>query len=832
MPITKPSTPFDVDVAANPEETAIDVEVKDPLEVEGEDELTFDFSGEEGKGSGAGDIPFDANLVEHMDESACQTLAVELMADYENDYNSRADWEKVYKDGLDLLGLKIEERTDPWQGACGVFHPLISEATVKYQAEAMTETFPASGPVKTQVIGKLNPQKEMQAMRVRDDMNFWLTEKIKDYRSEHERMLWAQSLCGSAFKKIYADPVSGMPRAMFVPAEDFVVAYGCSDLWSANRFTHVMRKTKNDIRKLQVAGFYCDCDLGEPVNPQSALQQKKDKVANERKIQVFDDRYVLLEMHVDLDLPGFEDPDGIERPYVVTINKANGNILSIYRNWEEKDQNKTRRQHFVHYPFVPGFGFYGYGWVHLLGNSAKAATMITRQVVDAGTLSNLPGGLKARGLRIKSSDEPIAPGEWRDVDIPGGKIQDNVMALPYKEPSQTLYNMLMLIVDEGRRLAGITDMKIADFNKETPVGTTLAILERTLKVMNAIQARVHASMREEFQILKDIIKNYTPPQYEYEVDGGEPNVKPQDYDAVAILPVSDPNATTMAQRIVQYQAALQLATQAPDLYNRPEIHRDMLTILGVRNIEKILPLQDEMQPMDPVSENMAILTGKPVKTFMDQDHEAHIQTHMALAQDPKVLAMVGQSPQAAAIHGAFAAHVTEHVAYAYRTNLERELGTPLPKPGEPIPPEVEATLSQLTAAAAAKLLRKDMAEMQAQRIVQTMQDPMIQLQNRELDIKEKDVENKKEESIRNYTLEQVKSLLDLITKTGQADLQQLLAGLQHGVQLAQSAQDRSHERAEAEAARDHEEEQARAQREHEQQLARQAAAKQTQGGSE
>lgn len=830
----KVATPFDVAVQANPNEHGISVDIPPGADnaVDG-DALTFDFSGEGTKEKIEGGQEFGANLAEHMDPADCAVFADDLLECYENDYISRAEWEKIYKEGIDLLGLKIETRTEPWQNACGVYHPLIAEATVKYQAEAMTETFPASGPVKTQIIGTLNPQKEQQASRVRDDMNFWLTQKIKDYRSEHERLLWAQSICGSAFKKVYADPVGNMPRAMFVPAEDFVVAYGCSDLWSANRYTHVMRKTKNDIRKLQVAGFYCDIDIGEPTHEQSALKDKQDKAANQQKTTLFDDRYVVLEMHVDCQPPGFEDPDGIDRPYVVTINKATRSILSIYRNWDEADPQKCKRMHFVHYPFVPGFGFYGFGWVHLLGNPAKAATMMTRQLVDAGTLSNLPGGLKARGLRIKSSDDPIMPGEWRDVDIPGGKLQDNVMALPYKEPSQTLLNLLTLLVDEGRRLAGITDMKIADFNKETPVGTTLAILERTLKVMNAIQARVHAAMHEEFQILKSIIKTNTPQQYDYDVDGGQRQIKQQDYaDDIAVLPVSDPNATTMAQRIVQYQAALQLAQQAPDLYNRPQIHRDMLTILGVRNVEKILPLQDEIQPMDPVTENMAMLTGKPVKTFMEQDHEAHIQCHMALTQDPKVLGMVGQSPNAKSIQGAFSAHITEHIAYAYRAKLERELGTPLPKPGEPIPPQVEVNLSRLTAAAAAKLLRKDLAEQQAQQIVQTMQDPVIQLQQRELDIKQQQADNAKDDSVRKYTLGQITALLNLVTKVGDANLQKLLAGLSAGADLAESAAQRIHDREEADQQRDHEEDQAAHDRDHERTLAQIAAAAKTSGGSQ
>lgn len=787
MAIEKTSTPFDVEVMANPDEATIEVGVEtQEFEVEGED-VTVDLGG--GEEADQGD-EFGANLAESMDETDLQSLSSDLLVDFQNDLTSRDEWEKTYRNGLDLLGLRIEERTEPWDGACGVFHPLITEAVVKFQAEAMTETFPASGPVKTQVMGKVTPDVERRASRVRDDMNYWLTHKIKDYRAEHERLLWSLSLCGSAFKKVYADPISGMPRAMFVPGEDLVVPYGCSDLYAAQRYAHVMKKTKNDIRKLQVAGFYRDIDLGEPVQEQSALKQKKDKLSNQ-KLSVVDDRHTLLEMHVDLDLPGHEDKDGIELPYVVTINKSNGTILSIYRNWDENDPNKTKRMHFVHFPFVPGFGFYGYGWVHLLGNTSKAATSLLRQLVDAGTLSNLPGGLKARGLRIKSEDTPISPGEWRDVDIPGGKIQDSVMALPYKEPSTTLYQLLVLIVDEGRRLAGITDMKVQDLNKETPVGTTLAILERTLKVMNAIQARLHAAMREEFELLAKIIKNNTPPEYEYEVEGGTRQIKQEDYsDEVDILPVSDPNATTMAQRIVQYQAALQLSQQAPELYNRPQIHRDMLTVLGIRNVEKILPMGDEMQPTDPISENMNILTGKPVKVFMHEDHDAHISAHMSMAQNPKILAMIGQSPSAGIIKGAFASHVTEHIAHSYRTRVERELGTALPPPGAPLPPEVEANLSALVAKASAKVLGKDQAEAQAQKIVAMNEDPVIQLQKAELAIDAAEVERKKEADERKFSLDEIRMVLDYLKSKEETASRELTEGLKTGVEAVQAAQDR------------------------------------------
>lgn len=796
MAIEKNIGPFDVSIADNPDETPIDVEVAPPegFPVEGEGDIEVDLGGDSDTSTEG--VEFDANLAEHMSDEDLNKIASELCGDFQNDQNSRSDWELTYKHGLDLLGLKIEERTEPWDGACGVFHPLITEAVIKYQAEAMTETFPASGPVKTQIVGKITPMKEQQAGRVRDDMNYWLTTKIKDYRSEHERLLWSQSLCGSAFKKVYADPITAQPRSMFVPAEDFIVAFGCTDLWSANRFTHIMKKTKNDIKKLQVSGFYRDIELGDPAMETTDLKQKKQKISGE-KPSMIDDRFLLLEIHVDLDLPGFEDPDGIERPYVVTINKSNSTVLSIYRNWKEDDALKGKRMHFVHYPFVPGFGFYGYGWVHLLGNSGKAATSILRQLVDAGTLSNLPGGLKTRGLRIKSDDQPISPGEWRDVDVPSGRIQDNIMALPYKEPSATLYNLLILIVDEGRRLAGITDMKIADLSSESPVGTTLAILERTLKVMNAIQARVHAAMKEEFEILVEIIRSNTPQEYAFEPEGDVPaQIKQEDYSdkVITILPVSDPNATTMAQRIVQYQAALQLASQAPDLYNRPQLHRDMLTILGVRDAAKILPLDEDMKPCDPVTENMAMLTGKPVKVFMFQDHDSHIVAHMSMAQDPKILAMVGQSPTAGMVKASFAAHVTEHLAYSYRTKLEQELGTPLPEPGTPMPPQVEANLSALIAKAAQKLLQKDLIEAEAQKIVAQQGDPVIQIQQREVAAKEAEVVRKVLDDIRRYSTEELKIVADFLGKAQGANVDSALAGLAHGVEVTQSAADRIHEK--------------------------------------
>jgi hypothetical protein len=736
MAIERAAQPFNVgDVGGIESDGEMDIDILPPPDPE---LTTFDF-GEKPAANEQED--FYANLAESMDEADLNSLVTGLLDDFDNDLHSRKDWEKTYKDGLDLLGLKIEERTEPWDGACGAFHPILTEAVVRFQSEAMTETFPAAGPVKTQIVGKVTPQKEEQAARVKEDMNYWLTAKMKDYRSEHERLLWSLSLAGSAFKKIYVDPTNGMPKAMFVPAEDFVVPFGVSDLGSSPRYTHVMKKTKNEIRKLQVAGFYRDIEIGEPTQEETSLEKKRNKVAQQSPIK--DDRYPLYEMHVECDLPGFEDADGIERPYCVTINKTNRKVLSIYRNWLEEDKTMGKRMHFVHYPFVPGFGFYCYGWLHLIGGSAKTATSLLRQLVDAGTLSNLPGGLKTRGLRIKSEDTPISPGEWRDVDVPGGRIQDNVMALPYKEPSATLLQLLQGIVEEGRRLANITDMKIGDMNTEAPVGTTLAVLEKSLKVITAIQSRVHAAMREEFTLLRAIIRDNTPEQYEYDVDGGGREIKKADYsDVIDVLPVSDPNSTTMAQRIVQYQSAIQLAQMAPQLYSLPDLHRDMLGVLGFKNVARLVPSEDDKKPWDPVTENQAMIKMTPIKAFLTQDHESHIQTHLAFAQDPKIMELVGQSPQASAIKGAFAAHVLEHVGYAYRQRLEQQLGTSLPPEDQPMPPDMEAKLSPLIAQAGQKLLGKDLAEAKAAKIAQEQQDPVLQLQLQEQATKQAEVDRK------------------------------------------------------------------------------------------
>jgi hypothetical protein len=645
--------------------------------------------------------------------------------------------------------MKIEERSEPWEGACGVYHPLLSEALVKFQSETIMETFPAQGPVKTQIIGKETPQKKEAATRVQQDMNYQLLEKMPEYRPEHERMLWGLGLAGNAFKKIYYDPSLERQVAMFIPAEDIVVPYGASSLESAERVTHVMRKTENELRRLQVAGFYRDVDLGSPENN---LDEVEKKIAEKMGFKATsDDRYKILEMHVDLDLPGFEhkdedgEPTGIALPYVVTLEKGTQEILAIRRNWNPDDETHQKRQHFVHYGYVPGFGFYCFGLIHLVGAFAKSGTSLIRQLVDAGTLSNLPGGFKARGLRVKGDDTPIAPGEFRDVDVPSGTIKDNLMPLPYKEPSQVLYSLLGTIVEEGRRFASAGDMKVSDMSANAPVGTTLAILERTLKTMSAIQARIHYSMRQEFKLLKAIIRDYTPESYPYEPEEGSRSAKQSDYDQVDVIPVSDPNAATMAQKIVQYQAVLQLAQGAPQIYDMPQLHRQMLDVLGIKNAQKLIPLNDDMKPTDPVSENMAAITNKPIKAFIYQDHQAHITTHVSFMQDPKIAAMVGQSPNGQALMASLQAHIAEHLGFAYRRQVEEQLGITLPMPDEDkgLPEEVEVELSRLVAEGAQRVLGINQAEVQAQQAQQAAQDPVVQMQQQDMQIKGAEVERKK-----------------------------------------------------------------------------------------
>ncbi len=689
---------------------------------------------------------FHANLAEHIDESELGSIGRELLDDFEADSRSRDDWEQTYKKGLDLLGLKIEDRSSPWPGACGVFHPILSEAAVRFQSQAIMETFPAGGPVKTKIVGRVTPERERQARRVKEDLNYILTERMSEYRNEHERMLFALPLIGAAFKKVYFDPTLGRPASMYVPAEDFVAPYGASDLQTAPRYTHIMRKHPNEIRKLQVMGFYRNVDLSEPVAGRNEIQRVKDKMSGEEQIDT-DDRHVLLEIHVDLDLPGHEDigkdgePTGIALPYVVTVERSTGVVLSIYRNWKQDDELKLKRQHFVQYGYIPGFGFYPFGLIHLIGGIAKSATSILRQLVDAGTLANLPAGLKARGLRIKGDSTPLMPGEFRDVDVPSGAIKDSITFLPYKEPSQVLAGLLGTLVEEGRRFASIADLQIGDANQSAPVGTTLALMERAMKVMSAVQARLHASMKQELDLLVEIIQHDMKGDYEYETDFGA--TRTSDYDGrIDVIPVTDPNAASLSQRVVQYQAALQLAAQSPQMYDLPELHRQMLTVLGIQDPGKIIPNQDEKRPMDPVSENMAILSGKPVKAFLYQDHEAHIQVHMAAMQDPKILQLVGQSPQASMIQAAAMAHISEHIGFQYRREIEKQLGVELPPPDAPLPEDVEVALSKLVADAAGKLLKNSQAEAQQKEIQQKMQDPVVMAQMQDAQNKQAEIQRK------------------------------------------------------------------------------------------
>ena len=706
--------------------------------------MIIDFGGPEEM---HGDVPFDANLADYCDEQSLMELSNELLGLYMGDKNSRKDWEDVYRKGLDQLGLKIEERSSPWSGACGVTHPVMTEAVIRFQSQSITEIFPNAGPVKTKILGKLTDEKVKQAERVQEYMNYLLTEEMREYRSETEKMLFHLPLAGSAFRKVYWDQNMGRPCSMFIPSEDLVVSYGAASLEMAERITHVMKKSSNDIRKLQVSGFYRDIDIRNSMPDYDEITQKYNELTGESPSYVDDGMHNLLEIHCNADIAGFEDmqdgePTGIALPYVITIDKDTSQILSIRRNWIENDHLKNSLQHFVHYEYIPGLGFYGFGLIHMIGGIARSATSILRQLVDAGTLSNLPGGLKTRGLRIKGDDSPIMPGEFRDVDVPGGKIADNISFIPYKEPSNVLYQLLQNIVEEGRKFASITDMKVSDMNQQAPVGTTLAIIERSMKVMNAIQSRIHYSMKQEFKILSDIVRDYMPEDYEWEVDGQDP-LKVRDFDSrLDIVPVSDPNSSTMAQRIMQYQAALQLAGTAPQLYDLSELHRQMLEVLGIPDAEDIVPTEDDVEALDPVSENMNILKGDPVKAALWQDQDAHIQVHMDAAEDPKLLDIIQRSPKAKAIEAALSAHVIEHLAFKYRKEIEIELGTELPPPGKPLPPDVEVRLSQLVTEAASRLLGRDQAEAQLREQMEKMEDPVLQNQRKELEIEEAKLEAK------------------------------------------------------------------------------------------
>jgi hypothetical protein len=721
------------------------------------------------------DDSFDENLAECMSEGELTEIAGDLLGDFDDDISARKDWIQTYVDGLELLGMKIEERTDPWEGACGVYHPLLSEALVKFQAETIMETFPAAGPVRTQIIGKETPEKKDAAKRVEDDMNYELTDVMQEFRPEHERMIWGLGLSGNAFKKVYFDPALDRQVSMFVPAEDIVVPYGASSLESAPRVTHVMRKTTNELKRLQYEGFYRDVDLDEPTG---ALDEVEKKIAEKMGFKATsDDRFKLLEMHVYLDLPGYEDededgePTGIALPYVVTIEKGTQEILSIRRNWRPEDENKQKRQHFVHYGYVPGFGFYCFGLIHLVGAFAKSGTSLIRQLVDAGTLSNLPGGFKTRGLRVKGDDTPIAPGEFRDVDVPSGAIKDNLMTLPYKEPSQVLYQLLGTIVEEGRRFASAADMKVSDMSANAPVGTTLAILERTLKVMSAVQARIHYSMKQELRLLKDIIRDYTPESYSYEPVDGRARAKRSDYELVTVIPVSDPNAATMAQKIVQYQAVLQLAQGAPQIYNLPQLHRQMLDVLGIRNAQKLIPLEDDKKPRDPITENMDVLRQRPLKAFVYQDQDAHITAHTNFLQDPTTAAVLGQNPQAQAMTAALQAHIAEHFGFKYRQQIEQQLGAPLPytkdEDEDAIPEDYEIQISRLVAQASTQLLQQNQAQAAQQQAQEQMQDPIVQMQMQELQIKAQEQQRKAQKDQTDAQLRAQKDQMDAQLKAEQ-----------------------------------------------------------------
>lgn len=768
------------------EEPAVEIEVIDPEEMNiSVDGIEISLGKQEPRAE-----DFNANLAEFMSENELSSIAMDLLGQYEEDLSSRKDWLDTYVKGLKILGIRYEERTEPWPGACGVFHPLLMESAVKFQSETIMETFPAAGPVKTKIVGKETPEKKDSAIRVADDMNYQLTEVMKEYRPEHERMLLSLALSGNAFKKVYFDPSLDRQTAIYIPAEDIVVPYGAANLESAERVTHRMRKTKNEVIKLQYAGFYRDVDLGDPVRTMDEVE--KQKAEDQGFSASMDDRFQLLEMHVNIDLPGYPDVDkgnnetGIALPYVVTIEKGTGTILAIRRNWNEDDKLKTKRQHFVHYGYIPGFGFYYFGLIHLIGGHSKAATSLLRQLIDAGTLSNLPGGLKSRGLRIKGDDTPIAPGEFRDVDVPSGAIRDNILPLPYKEPSQTLSLLMDKVVEDGRRFAAVSDLNVSDMSAQAPVGTTLAILERVLKVMSAVQARVYYAMKQEFKLLAAIIRDNTPDEYSYDPEVGDRKAKKADYDDVDVIPVSDPNASTMSQKVVQYQAVLQLSQTAPQIYNLPFLHRQMIETLGVKNASKIVPDVEDMKPVDPVSENMAILTGKPVKAFLYQDHEAHIAIHTALIQDPKMMQMMGQNPQGQALMASAQAHIMEHVAFQYRREIEKQLGAALPPVPDKdsdedtsLPPEMEVQLSQLAAVAAARLLQKDQAEAQAQQAAQQAQDPLIQMQMMDLQIKQLMAQTKAQQAqidgqikMAEQQRKQQKDIMDASAKSDELEIRQ------------------------------------------------------------
>ena len=735
-------------LAAIPEAPPIEIEIEDPESVHiNMDGLEIDIE------KAQDTEEFNKNLAEELTEGELTLLAGDLIGDFDGDVASRKDWIQTYVDGLELLGLKIEERSEPWDGACGVYHPILAEAVTKFQSETIMDTFPAAGPVKGEIIGKETQEKKDAMERVVDDMNYELTEKMTEYRSEHERMLWGTALSGNGFKKVYVDPGLDRQVSIYVPSEDLVVPYGASNLETAERVSHVMRKTENELLRLQLDGFYRDIELGAP---QNTLDEVEKKIAEKLGFRATtDSRYKLIEMQVDLDLPGFEHEDekgnktGLKLPYIVTIEYGSMTVLAVRRNWEPDDETFQKRQHFVHYAYIPGFGFYAFGLIHLIGGFAKSGTSILRQLVDAGSLANLPGGFKTRGLRVKGDDTPIAPGEFRDVDVPSGTMKDNIMPLPYKEPSQTLIQLLNQIIEEGRRFAAAGDLKVSDMSANSPVGTTLAILERTLKVMSAIQARMHFSMKNEFKLLKKIIASYAPADYSYEPATGNRKARRKDYEMINIIPVSDPNAATMSQKVVQYQAVLQLSQTAPQLYNLPYLHRQMLSVLGIKNAEKLVPLPEDEKPLDPITENMNALKSKPMKAFMYQDHQAHIQIHMAMLNDPKIRETIGQNPQAPLIAQALQAHITEHVGMEYKRQMELTMGINIPyndldsdDEDTKMSPEQELQIARMAVPAAQQLLNQNQTEIAAKNAQQAAQDPVVQMQLKELQLKAQEVEIK------------------------------------------------------------------------------------------
>ena len=770
------------------EEGDVEIDILNPDDVEiSFDGMTIDLMPED-----VTEVDFDANLAEHMDEGELQKIASDLLSLVDADIAARKDWVEMYVKGLEVLGMKYEERTEPWDGACGVFSTVLTEAAVRFQSETIIETFPAAGPVKTEIVGAIDRLKEEAAERVRDDMNYQLTEVMAEYRPEHERMLYSLGLAGSAFKKVYYDPSLGRQTAVFIPAEDLIIPYGASSILNAERITHVMRKTKNDILKLQESGFYREMDLGEPQAVFTDIEKKKAE--DQGYTLTSDDRYQILEICVDYVVPGFDGATAeksdkvIAIPYIITIDRGTQNVLAIRRNWEPDDQAKLKRNHFVQYTYIPGFGAYGLGLIHLIGGYARAGTALIRQLIDAGTLANLPGGLKARGLRIKGDDTPIQPGEWRDVDVPSGVLRDNLMNLPYKEPSQVLAALLEKITDEGRRLGSIADMKVSDMSAQAPVGTTLALLERQLKLMSAVQARVHYAMKQEFKLLKNIIRDYTPENYTYTPEGGDMKAKQADYDMVEVIPVSDPNSATMAQRIMQYQAAIQLSQQAPQIYDLPQLHRQMLEVLGIKNAEKLVPIDDDMKPRDPLSENMAFLNGKPVKAFIYQDHDAHIATHVALKQDPLIMQQIGQNPLAQKMMAEIDAHIAEHLAFAYRKKLEDQLGIPMPAPDEDLPQDLEVQLSRLVAQAAQQLLAQSRAQAQQAQAQQMAQDPIVQMQQQELQIKQQEVAIKQQKVQGDLAIKQAELQLKAQAEANKSGEDPALAAERHAMELQQADQ--------------------------------------------